>query len=163
MKSDLRNNPQRSLGRYWLAMSDASAFTLVRSAIAIADVLRRDLADQAHLVTAINAAQVAVQLLTAAEHGWGKGKATHLMAQLVDLRGHDSFSRARAWLLLREAMASLPTILWAQEKLTARRELIDDIERQANAARAVKAPGTSKLEILEQQWRESAIERRAAG
>jgi hypothetical protein len=163
LKSDLRKNPQRSLGRYWLAMSDASAFTLVRSSIAIADVLRRDLADQAHIVTFISAPEVAVQLLTAAEGAWGKGKATHLMAQLADLRGHDCYCRARAWLLLRDAMTSLPTLLWAQEKLGARRELIDDIERQANSARAETAPLPSKLEVQEQQWRESVMGQRQAG
>jgi len=155
MKSDLRKNPQRSMGRYWLAMSDASAFTLVRSSISIADALRRDLADQAHVMAQISAPEVAVQLLTAAEAAWGKGKATHLMAQLADLRGHDCVSRARAWILLRDAMASLPMTLWAQEKLTARRELIDDIDRQANAARAETPPLPSKLEVMEQQWRES--------
>jgi len=163
LKSDLRKNPQRSMGRYWLAMSDASAFTLVRTSIAVADVLRRDMADQAHIVTAISAPEVAVQLLTAAEAAWGKGKATHLMAQLADLRGYDCFCRARAWILLRDAMASLPTILWAQEKLTARRELIDDIERQANAARAETAPLPSKLEVQELQWRESVMEQRHTG
>lgn len=155
MKSDLRKNPQRSMGRYWLAMSDASAFTLVRSSISIADALRRDLADQAHVVAFISAPEVAVQLLTAAEAAWGKGKGTHLMAQLADLRGHDCVCRARAWTLLRDAVASLPTVLWAQEKLTARRELIDDIDRQAHAARAETPPLPSKLEVMEQQWRES--------
>lgn len=159
MKSDLRKNPQRSMGRYWLAMSDASAFTLVRSAIAIADALRRDLADQAQVVTSISVPEVAVQLLTAAEGAWGKGKGAHLMAQLADVRGHDCFCRARAWLLLRDAVASLPTVLWPQEKLTARRELLDDIERQANAARAETAPLPSKLEVREQQWRESVMRR----
>ncbi|QBQ39269.1 hypothetical protein E1742_04080 [Pseudoduganella plicata] len=143
------------MGRYWLAMSDASAFTLVRSSISIADALRRDMADQAHIVTLISAPEVAVQLLTAAEAAWGKGKATHLMAQLVDLRGHDCVCRARAWSLLRDTIASLPTTLWAQEKLTARRELIDDIDRQANAARSETPPLPSKLEVMEQQWRES--------
>jgi len=162
MKSDLRNNPQRSMGRYWLAMSDASAFTLVRSSIAIADVFRRDLADQVHIVTHISAPEVAVQLLTAAEAAWGKGKATHLMAELADLRGLDCVTRARAWFLLRDAVASLPTTLWVQEKLAGRRELIDDIERQAHAARAETAPLPSKLEVQEQQWRETVMAQRAA-
>jgi hypothetical protein len=159
VKSDLRKNPQRSMGRYWLAMSDASAFTLVRSAIAVADALRRDMADQAQVVTAISAPEVAVQLLTAAEGAWGKGKATHLMAQLADVRNHDCYCRARAWLLLRDAVASLPMVLWAQEKLAARRELLEDIERQANAARAETAPLPSKLELREQEWRESVMRR----
>jgi len=51
MRSDVRNNPLRSMGRYWLTMADSSAFTLVSTAIAVADELRRDLADQAGLPT----------------------------------------------------------------------------------------------------------------
>ncbi|WEF32218.1 hypothetical protein [Pseudoduganella chitinolytica] len=159
MKSDLRKNPQRSMGRYWLAMSDASAFTLVRSAIAIAHTLRRDMADQARIVPILSAPEIAVQLLTAAEAAWGKGKGTHLMAQLASLRGHDCVCRARAWMVLRDAVTSLPMVLWPPEKLAARRELLDDLERQVNAARAETAPLPSKLEIREQQWRDSVTGR----
>ncbi|TWI42501.1 hypothetical protein IP92_05477 [Pseudoduganella flava] len=162
MKSDLRNNPQRSMGRYWLAMSDAAAFTLVRSALAIAAKLRAGVAEQVHVVPPLSGPELAVALLTAADAGWGKGKATHLMAELADLKGVDCLGRAKAWTLLRDAVAELPTGLWALEKQALRRELLDELERQANAAKSELPPLPSKVELREQQWRETALALRAA-
>lgn len=154
MKTDLRKNPERSLGRYWLAMSDAAAFRLVRSAIGIAEVLRRDLADQAHVLAPLTPPEIALQLLTAAEMGWGKSKALALMGQVAELRGHDGASRAKAWQLLRGAMTQLPTLLWPQEKLPSRRELIEELDRQAERARGELSLLPSKTEQLEQQCRD---------
>lgn len=162
MKSDLRNNPQRSIGRYWLAMSDAAAFTLVRSALAIAGKLRGHVAEQVHVVPPLSGPELAVALLTAAEGGWGKGKAAHLMAEVADLKGIDCLGRAKAWTLLRDAVAELPSGLWLHEKLPLRRELIDELDRQAKAARAELPPLPSKLELQEQQWRDTVLAARAA-
>lgn len=154
MKTDLRKNPERSLGRYWLAMSDAAAFRLVRTAIGIAEVLRRDLADQARVLAPLTPPEIALQLLTAAEMGWGKSKALTLMGQVAELRGHDGAARAKAWQLLRAAMTQMPTLLWPQEKLPGRRELIEELDRQAERARGELALLPSKTEQLEQQCRD---------
>lgn len=155
MKSDLRGNPQRSMGRYWLAMSDAAAFSIVRSALKSAAALRAAIAEQVHVVSTLESPDIAVMLLTAGEAGWGKGKAGHLMAEVADLKGHDYLSRAKAWALLRDAVAELPTTVWSQEKLPLRRELIDELERQVRAARDEQAPLPSKVELREQTWRDS--------
>jgi hypothetical protein len=162
MRSDLRQNPQRSMGRYWLTMSDANAFTVVRSAFDIADALRRDLADQARMVALPDVPELAIQLLTAAETGWGKAKATALMTQLGDVKPLDAAARGKAWALLRTAVEGLPTTLWAEEKLATRRELLDELQRQAHGARAELPLLPSKAEQREQQWRDS-IAARAAG
>lgn len=154
MKTEIRNDPERSRGRYWLAMSDAASFRLVRSAIAIAETLRRDLAEQVHVLAPLTPPEIAVQLLTAAEMGWGKSKATALMGQVAELRGHGGAARARAWLLLRVAVGELPTLLWPQEKLPSRRELIEELERQAVRARGEPALLSSKAELLEQRCRD---------
>lgn len=162
MRSDLRRNPQRSMGRYWLTMSDASAFTIVKSAFGIADALRRDLADQAQMVALLDVPALAVLLLTAAETGWGKAKAPALMGQIGDARRLGAAARSQAWGLLRVAMESLPTTLWPAEKLLTRRELLDELQRHAQSARSELPTLLSKAERQELQWRESIMARVAA-
>ncbi len=162
MGADLRRNPERSMGRYWLTMSDAKAFTVVRSAFDIAEALRRDLADQAALVAQPDVAELAVQLLTAAETGWGKAKAAALMAQLGDVKPLRAAARCQAWSLLRTAVEALPATLWAADKLATRRELLDELQRQALAAHAELPLLPSKEERREQEWRDS-IAARAKG
>ncbi|KQZ44750.1 hypothetical protein [Duganella sp. Root1480D1] len=162
MGADLRRNPERNLGRYWLTMSDAKAFTVVRSVFDIAEALRRDLADQAALVAQPDVPELAVQLLTAAETGWGKAKAVALMAQLGDVKPLPAAARGRAWSLLRIAMEALPATLWAADKLGTRRELLDELLRQAEAAQSELPLLPGKAERREQEWRDS-IAARARG
>lgn len=157
MKSDLRKNPHRSIGRYWLTMSDASAFTLVRSSVAIAEELRRDLSDQEKILVKQGAAELAVVLLTAAEAGWGKGKASHLIAQMLELKKTGSAQKARILLLVRDAMARLPPILWPQDKQQARRELLEEFTRQANQLQVNESALPTRDEIREREWRESIM------
>ncbi|WP_028100954.1 hypothetical protein [Pseudoduganella violaceinigra] len=163
MGVDVRRNPERNMGRYWLTMSDARTFTVVRSAFDIADALRRDLADQARLVASAAVPELAVQLLTAADAGWGKGMAAELMAQLVDLRPVGAAARGKAWALLHKAVDGLPVSVWSADKLGARRELLDELQRQALAARAELAPLPDKAEKQEQQWRDSFAARGRGG
>ncbi|MGW8393194.1 hypothetical protein [Pseudoduganella sp. HUAS MS19] len=162
MGADIRRNPERSMGRYWLTMSDAKAFTVVRSVFDIAAALRRDLADQAALVAQPDVAELAVQLLTAAETGWGKAKAATLMAQLGEVKPLRAEVRGKAWSLLRSAMEALPATLWAADKLATRRELLDELQRQAQAAQFELPLLPSKVERREQEWRDS-IAARAKG
>jgi len=155
MRSDLRNNPLRSIGRYWLTMADSSAFTLVRSAISAATELRQELADQTALPTRQSAAELAVVLLTAAESGWGRGKASQLVSQIVDLSGPAQPMRGRIYMLVRDAMATLPLVLWPQDKQAARRELIDELTRQMNQFQAEMTIHPSRDELRELLWREA--------
>lgn len=163
MGTDLRRNPERSMGRYWLTMADAKAFTVVRSAFDVAAALRRDLADQAGLLAQPDVPELAVQLLTAAEAGWGKAKAGALMAQLGDVKALAAAPRGKAWALLRTAMEGLPTMLWAAEKLGTRRELLDELQRLAQGACAELPLLPTKAERQERQWRVSIAAQLAGG
>jgi hypothetical protein len=153
MRSDLRKNPLRSMGRYWLTMADSAAFTLVSTAIGVANELRQELADQAALPTRQNAADLAVVLLTAAESGWGKGKAAQLVSQIVDMGGPAQAVRGKVFLLVRNAMAKLPLVLWAQDKHGARRELIEELTRQLNFFQVEMTTHPSREEMREREWR----------
>lgn len=155
MKSDLRNNPQRSMGRYWLTMADSSAFTLVRSSIAAAQELRQELADQVSLPAKQGSAELAVVLLTAAESGWGKGKASQLVSQIVEMNGPAQKVKGLIYLLVRDAMAKLPLVLWPQEKQTARRELLEELTRQLNLFQVEMTTNPSREELRERLWREA--------
>lgn len=155
MRSDLRKNPLRSLGRYWLTMADSSAFMLVSTAIGVADELRRELADQTGLATRQRSAELAVVLLTAAESGWGKGKAAQLVSQIVEMNGPAQAVKGRIYLLVRNALAKLPLVLWAQDKHGARRELIEELTRQMNHFQAEMITNPSREELRERQWREA--------
>jgi len=153
MKSDLRKNPMRSMGRYWLTMSDASAFMLVKSSVAVAETLRRELSDKAQVHVRVTAPELAVILLTAAEAGWGKGKASQLISQIAETKNTAIEQRSRVFLLMREAMAKLPLTLWTQDKLQARRELLEELTRQINFMQAEVPSLPSREEVREQAWR----------
>ncbi|WP_296555948.1 hypothetical protein [Pigmentiphaga sp.] len=155
MKSDLRGNPSRSMGRYWLMMADSAAFTLVRSSIGVAEELRNDLAEQTGLPVRLDSVELAVLLLTAAESGWGKGKASQLVGQILDLAGVAQSLRSRAYLLVRDTMAKLPLVLWQQEKLAARRDLLDELTRMLNQYQLDLTVHPSRAELREQDWRET--------
>lgn len=145
------------MGRYWLTMSDASAFTLVRSSVAIAEDLRRDLSDQEKVLVKQSAAELAVVLLSAAEAGWGKGKASHLVAQMLELKKTGNAQKARILVLVRDAMARLPLILWPQDKQQARRELLEEFTRQANNLQANEPALPTRDETREREWREAIM------
>lgn len=162
MRSDLRKNPLRSMGRYWLTMADSAAFTLVSTAISVAEELRRELADQVGLPARHGSAELAVVLLTAAEAGWGKGKAAQLVSQLVDMAGPAQAFRGRIYLLVRNAMAKLPLVLWAQDKHSARRELIEELTRQMNHFQAEATTYPSREELQEQAWRDAVSAQRSS-
>lgn len=160
MKSDLRKNPQRSMGRYWLTMADSATFTQVRSTIMVAVELRQELADQTTLSTRQGPAELAVVLLTAAESGWGRGKASQLVSQIVDLTGPAQSVRGRIYMLVRDAMAKLPLVLWPQEKQAARRELIEELTRQMTQFQAEMTIHPSRDEVREELWRQAVADLR---
>ncbi|ADJ62301.1 hypothetical protein G5B88_03945 [Herbaspirillum seropedicae] len=95
-----------------------------------------------------------VILLTAAEAGWGKGKVPQLMAQIVDIGGIDKNARARAYRLVRDAIVELPLTIWAQDKLNARRELLDELNRQVTALQAGMSNFPTPEELREDAWRQ---------
>jgi len=153
MRADLRKNPLRSIGRYWLTMSDASAFMLVKSCVAIAENLQRDLSEKTQVYIKMSAPELAVILLTAAESGWGKGKANQLVAQVSEMKNPGALQRARVFKLVRDAMAQLPLTLWSQDKLPARRELLEEMTRQLQHIDGDMPISPSREETREQEWR----------
>jgi hypothetical protein len=160
MRTDLRANPQRSMGRYWLAISDSVAFKLVRSTISIAEELRRDIAEHLQLLALLNAPEMALVLLTMAEAGWGKNKAVSMVGQFVEVNRSDPMKKAKAFFLVRQAVDKMPVIVWPTDKLGARRELMEELERLAMAARSTMPLRMSKAEEREIEWRESLASRR---
>ncbi len=145
------------MGRYWLTMSDASAFTLVTSSVAIADSLRRELSDQAKVYVKVTPPELAVILLTAAESGWGKGKANQLVAQISEMKNADAGQRARVFKLVRDAFAQLPLTLWSQDKLAARRELLEEMTRQLHNLQGNLPSLPTREEVREQEWRQTLL------
>jgi hypothetical protein len=152
MASGSASNPDRSMGDYWLTMSDASSFTVVESCVLIAADLRRDLAERVRVVSTHHPVDIAEMLMSAADLGWGKGKASQLVAQFANLSKCDPLRKATAYKLVREAFAKLPLTLWTQEKLPARGDLLEDMASNAIGAQAV-IPQTQ----TEEQKREQAL------
>src|SRR5450830_86496 len=107
----------------------------------------------------VDAVGLAVILLTAAEAGWGKGKVPQLMAQIIDIAGIGKDTRARAYRLVRDAIAELPLTIWAQDKLNARRELLDELSRQITALQAGMSNFPTQEELREHAWRVELDER----
>ncbi|MCA1325671.1 hypothetical protein [Herbaspirillum sp. alder98] len=92
-------------------------------------------------------------LVTAAETGWGKGKVAQLMAQLVDMSEADKDARAHAYREVRNAISQLPLALWPQDKLSARRELLDELSRQITLLQDRMSNHPTLAELREQEWR----------
>jgi hypothetical protein len=155
MKSKSVMNPERSMGNYWLTMSDASAFTVVQSCIRVATELRRDLADKAEVLSTHHPVDIAVILLSAAELSWGKGKGTQLAGQIVNLDKCGAVRKATAYKIIRQAISQLPLTLWGPEKMSSRRELLDELEKNAFGAMAEVPLLTTKAEKREQEWRDA--------
>ncbi len=143
------------MGRYWLTIADGSTFTLVRSSIEIAESLRRNFSEKIQRLPKLSAAELAVLLLTIAEAGWGKGKVSQMISQIVDIKHVDFQKKGQMYLLIRDAVTQLPLILWTQDKLPARREFIEELTYQISYFMGNVQSFPSKTEILEQEWRNS--------
>jgi len=59
---------------------------------------------------------------------------------------------------VRNAMAKLPLVLWAQDKHSARRELIEELTRQLNHFQVEMTTYPSREEIRERAWRDAVAE-----
>lgn len=160
MKSARLLNPDRSMANYSLIIADASAFTAVQSCISIASDLRRDLAEKAQVLSTQHPVDIAIALLGAAELGWGRGKSSQLVTLIVDSKKLDALRRAKVYKLVREGLSKLPLTLWG-EKMTSRRELLEELEKYAILAVADVPRFPTKMEIREEEWRE-AVQARPA-
>lgn len=105
------------------------------------------------VLSPLHYAEIAELLLTAAERGWGKGKGMQLVTQIADLKGVNPRTRARIYTLVRDAMNKLPVTAWPRERMSARKELLEDLDRMVFEAHEEIAPLTTKAERREEEWR----------
>jgi hypothetical protein len=147
-----REVPSRNFPSYWLAMSDASAFTIVQSVLAFALDLRRDIAEHVQVVSRLHAAEIAVLLLSAAEGGWGKGKASALVVEIVDVTALSELKAANVYFLVHHALNRLPLTAWPAERLSARQELLDELRAKGHGLHAGMPAHSLKEEERERQW-----------
>ncbi|SFV13892.1 hypothetical protein [Pseudoduganella namucuonensis] len=138
---------------YSLTFSDAITFSIARTGFKVARDLRRDLLEMAGVLCKPHHVEAATTLFTAAEQGWGKGKANQLVNQLVDLAGSAPLTRAKVYTVVRHAIDTLPATTWPQEKKAAKGDLLEDLDRQVLNAYAEIPLLTTKAERKEEEWR----------
>ncbi|WP_170304385.1 hypothetical protein [Duganella radicis] len=112
---------------YMLTYSDATAFAMAKTSFHIAADLKRELVGAAGLLCRLHHVEVASVLLTAAEQGWGKGKAAHLVGQLVTLKQVEEAVAARACLAIRRAVQQLSSLAWPAERAASQKDLLEDL------------------------------------
>ncbi|MGI4846645.1 MAG: hypothetical protein ACRYGK_00660 [Janthinobacterium lividum] len=154
---------QVDINRFALVLADANAFKHVLSTITLAEELRRDLAAELQILALLDAPEMALVMLTAAEGAWGKHKANSLMNQIIEVSRKDALRRAKAHKLVRQAITKMPAILWPPDKIGARRELLEELDRLAAAAHGTVALKLSKAEEREMEWRAMLAEGAKAG
>lgn len=150
MKS--REVPSRNLPQYWLARSDAKAFDLAQTAIAFSNKLRTAIAEQVRIVPVLHAAEIALLLLSAAEGAWGKGMADRIVKKIVGAEKLDNLSMAKVYLLVHHVMKQLPETAWAENRLNARRDLIEELKEKGHSLQPALPAHSLKEEKAEQEW-----------
>ncbi len=138
---------------YRLTISDAITFSIARTGFKIARDFKRDLVDKAGLLCRLHHVEAAVILFTAAEQGWGKGKAIWLVNHLVDLKNAPPLTRAKVYAVVRNTTNMLPVMTWPPDKQSNRIDLLEDMDRQVFSAHAEIPPLTTKAERKESEWR----------
>lgn len=150
MKS--REVPRRNLPQYWLARSDAKAFDLAQTALVFSSKLRTEIAEQARIAPALHAAEIAVLLLSAAEGAWGKGMADRIVKEIVGAAKLDNLSMAKVYLLVHHVLKQLPETAWAENRLSARRDLLEDLKQRGHSLQPSLPAHSLKEERAEQEW-----------
>lgn len=153
MKPGSVRDPERGMGNFWLTMSDASAFTIVRTCIDLASELRRDMLEKAQVLSDRHPVEIALSIMNSVEQGWGREKAPMLITQIVDMNKYDASRMAGVHNLIREAICKLPLTMWSDGKLPARLEFIDELRRLAVGAQATMPTLQAKAEKKEREWR----------
>jgi hypothetical protein len=147
-----RGVPSRNFPKFWLTMSDAAAFNLAQTALALAGDLRTAIAEQAHIAPALHAAEIAVLMLSASEGAWGKGKGEHIVKEVVGKAELDALSMGKVYLLVYRAISLLPETAWAANRLNARRDLLDELRQKGQHLQPILPVHELKEELAEQEW-----------
>ena len=161
-KRKLREVPNKNFPKYWLAMSDAGAFNLAQSALALASKLRTDIAGQTRIAPAIPAADIAVLLLSAANGAWGKGMSDRIVKEIAGPAQLDSLNLAKIHLLVHRVMNLLPETAWAANRLNARQELLAELRKRGYGLQPAMPARGIKEEIAEQEWLRKLRETRSS-
>ncbi|MFZ6773934.1 hypothetical protein ACO0LB_14580 [Undibacterium sp. SXout7W] len=152
MSTDFRNNPAKQSGpKLWLSLTDANSFNIVQTGFALAGDLRRNLSEHAGVMTKSNQAEMAIALLSLAEHG--RGKADHLMVHLADIQSLTALQKMQMCLLTRQTIEKFPMIFWKKELPLQRMSLLDELGALALAISGEIPAALTKEEQLEQAMR----------
>ena len=146
---------------YTLTISDAVTFSIARTGFKVAKDLKRDLVDKTGILCKLHHVEAASILFAAAEQGWGKGRASQLVNQLVDLTSSPPLTRAKVYSLIRHATDMLPATTWPEEKMASRIDLLEDMDRQVLHAYAEIPLLTTQAERKEEEWRNMYAEGRS--
>lgn len=150
--------PNRNFPKYWLAMSDATAFNLAQTAVALCITLRTEIAEKVQIAPALHGAEIAVLLLSAADGAWGKGKADSIVKEIIGPVVLDSSSMSKVYLLVHHTMSLLPETAWAENRISARRDLLDELKQRGYNLQSALPVHSLKEEIAEQEWLRAARE-----
>lgn len=159
MKS--REVPNKNFPQFWLATSDASAFNLAQSALALSSDLRTKIAGRTRIAPAIPAADIAVLLLSAADGAWGKGMSDRIVKEIVGPAPLDSMNFAKVHLLVHSAINLLPETAWPANRMNAKYELLAELRKRGYGLQPAMPVHSIKEEIVEQEWLRKLHEKRA--
>ena|GEM_PF-1078317 len=146
---------------YNLTVSDAVVFSIVRTGFKTARDLKRNMVAKADVLSMLHPVEIAVVLFSASELGWGKGKGFQAVNQIADMKHVTPLTRAKVFTVVRDAIDMLPVTAWPAEKLPARKDLLEDLDRLVFEAHAEIPPLTTKEERREEEWRNMFAEGRA--
>lgn len=152
--TDPRQNPHRGMAGYILTLEDTGVFRRVISTLLLAEELRRDLTEELQAMPLIDTDDLAIMLLTMADGGWGKNKVASTVAQIIDVNRKEFLRKAKVYKIIRDAIMKMPLVLWPNDKLTARREFLEELDRSAKSAHTMLVSSATKAEEREKDLRD---------
>lgn len=159
--SDAGRSPHRSMPGYILTIQDLGVFSRVNSIYTTSREMLAELAEKLAVSPLLPYQKLGSLLLQMADGGYGKGKVSPFVAKIVEVDRKDHVKRAAAHRIIAAHIVKMPTVHWPPDKISARREFLDELERTAaNAHGALPVPETSN-ERREQELRQTADNFRA--
>lgn len=154
MAAGFRANPATSAGpRLWLSLSDAAAFNVVQSSVAIAGELRRDLPLRAGLMPKETLIATTLAFLGIGEPGGSR--AERVVEKIVNGMNASMLQLMQAYMLVSQAVQRLPVAIWQQGNMQQRLDFLDEMRRLAiEKSSAVPSLASPEDELLEKWLRE---------
>jgi hypothetical protein len=152
MSSEFNMDTEKGMNpRFWLCMTDASAFNAVQSTYAISTELRHDLVEKANVMPRATHAAVSVSLLNVVEAG--KAKVPTLINQIHEPSEADPVTKGRVIEQVLLAIRKLPPHFWALDKNAQRLEVLEDLSKQIGTAYRGMPILETGVERAERGWR----------